>query len=289
MTGVLVGLTILAPTEMWLPVAAEARPVRPRFIVWAWDRPEDLGFLRPSEAGVAYYAGTVSLGAAVTSRPRANPIAMPLGLWRIPVVRLERPWASTAPLDAAMRREAVEAILALAADGAAAGLQIDFDARFSERAFYAALLRDLRGRLPRGAELSITALVSWCMGDRWLDGIAADVAVPMLYRMGRDGPEARRIIGAGKEFVEPRCRPNLGLSNDEAWPERLPASRRYWLFHDKAWTQTSYEKARKALASYASARPDSSSEKRFTAGGGPRNPEARSTPAIDSEGGRRYQ
>ncbi len=38
--------------------SADAMPL-PKIMLWAWERPDDLRALSPSEAGVAYLAGTI--------------------------------------------------------------------------------------------------------------------------------------------------------------------------------------------------------------------------------------
>src|SRR5262249_26857171 len=48
-------------------------------------------------------------------------------------------------------------------------LQIDFDATISEQPLYRDLLVEVRKRMPAEMPLSITALASWCIGDRWLE------------------------------------------------------------------------------------------------------------------------
>src|SRR5258707_13039485 len=65
-------------------------------------------------------------------------------------------------------------------------LQIDFDATLSEHALYRDLLIEVRKKLPPNFPLSITALASWCIGDRWLDKLPLDTineAVPKLVPM----------------------------------------------------------------------------------------------------------
>ena len=44
-------------------------------------------------------------------------------------------------------------------------IQIDFDARQSERKWYAAFLREARSAIPAAVPLTITALESWCEHD----------------------------------------------------------------------------------------------------------------------------
>ena len=71
-----------------------------------------------------------------------------------------------------------------------AALQVDFDAKRSERGFYAALLRSLRSQMPPQLPLSIAALASWCSNDDWISGLPIDEAVPMLFRMEPDRRQA---------------------------------------------------------------------------------------------------
>jgi hypothetical protein len=180
----------------------------------------------------------------VTVHPRRQPLSLPAALPLLAVTRIEA--AAGARLGVEQRRRTVAAVLATL-DGPlgrrAAGVQIDFDARLSERPFYAALLADLRRRLddlpaPR-RRLEITALASWCLGDPWLDGLPVDDAVPMLFRMGVDDAAVRRHLAAGGDFASPLCRSSLGLSSDEPWP-RLPAGRRLYVFHPAPWTAAAW-------------------------------------------------
>lgn len=85
--------------------------------------------------------------------------------------------------------------------------------------------------------ISITALVSWCAGDRWLDHEPVVEAVPMLFRMGRHESD--------DVFIESSiCRSSIGLSIDEPWPTRRPAGiDRVYLFSPHAWTQDDYVSA----------------------------------------------
>lgn len=219
----------------------EPRPL-PGVVLWAWERPEDLRFLDPGGAAAAVLLTTVRVapGGAVTVQPRRQPLALPPDLRLVAVSRLEV--AAGAPLGAAQRRRAVHAVLATLGSPLReriSAVQVDFDARRSERPFYAALLADLRHRLdaeegPR-RRLTVTALASWCLGDPWLDGLPVDDAVPMLFRMGVDDAAVRRRLAAGGDFASPLCRHSLGLATDEPWPQ-LPAGRRLYVFRPAPWT-----------------------------------------------------
>jgi hypothetical protein len=47
----------------------------PRLMLWTWERPEDLRFLDPERAGVAFLAGTVRLTrGGIDFRPRLQPL-----------------------------------------------------------------------------------------------------------------------------------------------------------------------------------------------------------------------
>jgi hypothetical protein len=113
-------------------------------------------------------------------------------------------------------------------------VQIDFDARQSDRPLYAALLRETRARLPRTTRLSITALASWCADDPWIDTAFVDEIVPMLFQMG---PDARRIVTRLREEGRWRvtaCNGAVGLSTDEHWGG-LPHARSVYLFNVEPW------------------------------------------------------
>jgi hypothetical protein len=244
--------TWLAAVEPPSP-SAQRMATYPGTMLWAWERPEDLSFLRPRDAGVAFLAKTVVLSAdGIAVRPRMQLLRVVPGTALMAVVRLES--------DAGFRRLAREAdqgkespvqlpVVRVAEEIAAAGslpgilgVQVDYDATESEREFYRDVLRELRARLPKPMPISITALASWCYGDPWLDPTdgsedspLVDEAVPMLFRMGPDHSEILRRLAAGKDFRAPVCRTSAGYSTDEPMP-RIAARRRGYIFHPRAWT-----------------------------------------------------
>lgn len=218
----------------------------PQYMLWAWERPEDLRFLDPSKVGVAFLAQTVFLrGGAVKVRPRLQPLQVPSGTTLIAVVRIE----SAPDSDGSYRHTPLQGrqVAARIADVSnlqdVIAVQVDFDAVESERDFYAELLREVSHSLPERMPLSITALASWCIGDSWLTGLPVDEAVPMLFRMGPDRREVLRRVKNGEDFRSDACRQSVGISTDEPIG-RLPRARRIYLFHPRAWT---IESARKVL------------------------------------------
>jgi hypothetical protein len=210
---------------------ADRLPGSPRLILWAWERPERLGFLDPHAAGVAYLARTISWrDGAVTTRPRLQPLDVPHGAWIMAVVRLE-----SGPRPPSVESVARE-ILAAADHNGVRALQIDFDARASERDWYASLLRLVRDRLDPAKPLTMTALASWCLGDPWVRGLPVADAVPMLFRMGVGGPHEVR------DFSAEVCRASLGVAIDEL-PYAVPHGRRLFVFAPRPWTRDSYQGA----------------------------------------------
>ena len=117
-----------------------------------------------------------------------------------------------------------------------AAIQVDFDARASERAFYRDLLSDLRRQLPSTIGLSITALASWCIGDDWISGLPVDEAVPMLFRLGTGTNEVATLLQSAHDFHDPLCRDSLGISTDERW-RKFSSGRRLYVFRPRPWTK----------------------------------------------------
>jgi hypothetical protein len=203
----------------------------PRLMLWAWEGPQDLRFVKPGTAGIAFLARTVWLhGDGAVSRPRLEPLRFTPGTDLMAVVRFESAGRGLPPPGAAVR----EAMPAIELPGVRA-LQIDFDARRSERAWYATFLHELRKAVPPAMPLAITALESWCDGDRWMNGLPIADATPMLFRMG----PGERIPD---DFRENVCRASAGVSTDE-FPARVPRGRRLYFFHPGSWTPQAYDLA----------------------------------------------
>ena len=208
-------------------------PAFPRVILWAWESPQNLNFIDPHVAGVAFLAKTILLGNhQAIIHPRVQPMRVPPGTALIAVVRVESQGHDDLPLSA----EIAPTIADLANESGIRALQIDYDARLSERAFYRDLIGEVKRRLPAEYPLSITALASWCNGDGWITALPVSDAVPMLFRMG---PERYR---PGDKFRVPLCQASIGVSMDEPL-SRLPRGRRVYIFHPGPWNQTDYNHA----------------------------------------------
>lgn len=213
----------------------------PPIVLWAWERPEDLQFIDTSRFAVAFLAQTLTLkGEDVVLAPRHQPLSVSPSTRLIAVTRIEsqkitgqRPGLSTT-----QRERLVKLILRTLELDQVSGIQLDFDAVSSERDFYRALLQDLRAKLPADVPLSITALASFCIGDRWLGDLPVDEAVPMIFRMGADDRSIKTSLAAGNDFREPLCRRSYGIGLDEPLEMNFAKSRRLYVFNNHAWTQS---------------------------------------------------
>ncbi len=222
---------VLAAAIWWWPRQPDPLPGLPRVFVWAWERPEDLRFLDPKSAGIAFLDRTVFLDAgSVSVRPRLQPLRYAPGAALMAVVRVEARGLPLPPAEAA-----TEAIAESARGGGIRALQVDFDATVSQRAFYSQVLNDLRRRLPPQMPISITALASWCESDNWIAGLPVAEAVPMLFRMGPGERPAR-------SFRPDLCRSSAGVSTDEPLPAP-PAAARLYLFNPRPWSRSDFNAA----------------------------------------------
>lgn len=207
----------------------------PQTILWAWERPEDLEFLDPQQFAVAFLAQTLVMkGDEVVFKPRHQPLKVRSEMRLIAVTRIE---SETAALSATQREKLVDLILKTRELKNVSALQIDFDATSSQREFYRSLLHALRQRLPDNIPLSMTALASFCIGDRWLDDLPVDEAIPMLYRMGKDDQSIKLFLESGKDFKAPICRRSYGVAVDEPLAVTFDRSRRQYIFNVRAWTE----------------------------------------------------
>jgi hypothetical protein len=212
--------------------ARDPLPEFPRVLLWAWESPQDLSFVNPHEAGVAFLARTVFIGSGtVRVVPRHEPLHVPGGTILMAVVRMQ---STVGPFPAAA--EVVPAIVEAARLAGVRALQIDFDAVKSERGFYRELMARVRDQVPRPVPLTITALASWCRYDGWIADLPVVEAVPMLFRMGPDRYKP------GEDFHVNLCRNSVGVSTDEPII-KLPRVKRVYIFHPGSWTKVDYQNA----------------------------------------------
>jgi hypothetical protein len=160
-----------------LPAAACAQQV-----AWLWDGAA-LPAWSQQEAAVLQRHILLSGDNALT-RPRSG---WPPASSITPVVHVEVSTVNP-PIDIERRRAMIVRAMHEAADASTSGwVQLDMEAKPSQRVFYRSLVRQLRSELPPHIKLSVTALAWWCRSPAWLDDLGADEVVPMFFRMGKDG------------------------------------------------------------------------------------------------------
>ncbi|HLY39539.1 MAG TPA: hypothetical protein VKU61_15950 [Candidatus Binatia bacterium] len=231
-------LQVSAPRRFELEAAGlpPGSQLLPDLVLWAWERPEDLRFLDPDRVGVAMLAKTIRVGdRAVVVRPQLNAVRVPPGTAIVAVARIE---ITTSDPPAAVHDRVATEIAALAAIPGVRAVQIDCDVRLSQRAWYRAVMRAIRERLPWNMPLSMTGLASWCLSDFWLGDVPVDEIVPMLFRMGPEGEAIRHSLEQGRDFVTDACRLSIGISTDEPGIAR-PSRRRLYVFNPRPWTAAS--------------------------------------------------
>jgi len=221
-----------APTILATNMTPAATP--PESIAWLWkDAP-----IPAWSRSVAVVDRHVWLaGDKVLVRPGARPKRLPDGAAVIPVVHVEldplRPPSGLAAAQPAV----LDAMRAAARATTSGWVQLDLEARPSQRADYRALVGRIRASLPRQVKLSVTALAWWCRSGAWLDGLAADEVVPMFFRMGRDNAPLRAIVARQPAALHPLCRAgSAGFSRQEPFAREVTARyrRTYW-FDEKGW------------------------------------------------------
>ena len=228
------GVLSLSPAPNPVAVRHTALTALPSMVLWAWERPEDLRHL-PTGTGVAFLVQTITVaGQDVAIDPRRQPLQVDPSLPLIAVTRIESPAPKREAMTGAELSTIVTAIARTATMPNVRAVQIDFDATVSQRPLYLLLLRHVRSALRHDVPLSITALASWCAGDRWLDAAPVDEVVPMLFRMGPSTDFLKTAARSTDQFDSP-CRAAIGASLDEPITV-IRDHRRVYLFSPKAWT-----------------------------------------------------
>jgi hypothetical protein len=226
------------------PTAAESKfKDFPYTILWAWERPEDLRFLNPKQFAVAFLAQTLTLtGEGVNAKPRQQPLKVTPETKLIAVTRIETDQLPA--LSKTQQDEIVRLVVNTLTLKNVSALQIDFDAKVSQRGFYRELLTELRAKIPAAMPLSITALASFCLSDPWIKDLPVDEAIPMVFRMGADNHKVKNLLKSGTDFSIPLCQQSVGIATDEPLTMHFDKTRRVYVFKGSAagWTSTDVDK-----------------------------------------------
>src|SRR5215467_13522444 len=223
----------------------------PPLVLWAWDRDDDLGFIDIRDTAVAYLAATVILrGETVFLAPRHHPLGPPKGTRLVAVAHVEVDRHEPPVVSDAQARD-FAATLAALRENLWEFLQIDFEAKSSQRDFFVKAVAALRQRLPN-AVLSATALTSWCLNERWTQSLAVDEVVPMLFRLGPDRRRIREYFADGGDFRSPNCRTSIGIATD-VLPAAIPSGRRIYAFSPRRWNAETYATLRERIRQWSDA------------------------------------
>ena len=212
---------------------------QPSMYLWAWERSEDLSFINPNKVGVAYLAATFYVsGDHLAVRGRLQPLKVPRGTKLIAVYRIQ---TEAATLSDQQTEAIVNHILLSSNSRDAVGVQLDFDARKSQRTMYRSLLFALKDRLPPRKHLLITSLASWCMDDYWLADVPVDEAVPMLFRLQTPHNTIANWLQRNHQFG-PQCSASTGISTDELFPLDVAKDKTLFVFSPIAWNVNEFSK-----------------------------------------------
>jgi hypothetical protein len=215
----------------------------PPVVLWAWERPEDLRFLNPEKFAVAFLAQTLTLtDQNVRSSPRQQPLKVNPETKLIAVTRIET--ENFPSLSTAQRNEIIRLVVNTLKLKNVSVLQIDFDAKVSQRGFYRELLTELRAKISATMPLSITALASFCLSDPWIKDLPVDEAIPMIFRMGADNHKVKNLLKNGTDFSIPLCQHSYGIATDEPLAMNVDKTRRVYVFKGSSagWTSGDIDK-----------------------------------------------
>jgi hypothetical protein len=219
----------------------------PAVTLWAWERDEDMSFVDPSKVSVSYFAGMIYVrNSSINFRPRTQRLKLAAGTQTIPVFRIETLRNGVhGKFDASCADHVVEAITTqLKTLSPSNMVQIDFDALEDERSFYTTILRKLRKELPSQTKISITALSSWLLCDKWLKNGDADEVVSMLFSIGADKKNILDRIQIQKLDSGTNANLALGISANETSTNKILFGShlqtqfdRLYIFNSHPWTR----------------------------------------------------
>lgn len=230
----------------------------PAPVFWSWYHDDDL---RSAPGAVAMLIDRIVVdGESFKHHRRLNKLQTRAGAPITAVVRLE-----VKKLPSALKQEESvdnlsKSIINLtfgAGRKKVEGLQIDFDARSDERAFYKQLLVRLKKSMPACTELSMTALASWVTGDNWLSSDSwlsgkngVSEVVPMFFSMGQGESASLQALKNTSTLESPVKLKSIGLSIDEKSAPAILLSKngfrnfhRVYFFSSRGWNKQTVEQA----------------------------------------------
>lgn len=225
--------------------------------LWAWENNQNMSFC-PTGVAVCYYAGTVVVRRGrVILKPRLATLHIPGRIANMPSIRIETGGHLGEEGTARDTSDTVDEMVRVVANtwrrarqsrpSQQMACQIDFDARTSERAAYKLFLKRLRTVLPPHTRISITALASWLLDDRWLNNAACDEACAMLFSMGNSRQEVLQLLEKRSLVTPAGIDLAIGVSATERETTQalarlglLKHAQRLYVFNSLPWTAHRY-------------------------------------------------
>lgn len=230
------------------------QPDKKSVSIWAWDRFDDLSFLK-DDTSVTSYAGTFYLrDNRSIFDPRRKELICPKETARIPSFRIE----SVNKIDKDYEDSAIAGICDTIKQyfrthsECQKMVQIDFDARASERDLYKKLLFKLRQTLKSAqytsdVKISITALASWCLKDKWMQDLDVDEIVIMLFSLGQDKEDVLTDLKDTNLDTGNKASTAIGISANEPQTNEalkilgiISDARKMYIFQSLPWTKNRY-------------------------------------------------
>ncbi|MBS1988893.1 MAG: DUF3142 domain-containing protein [Cyanobacteria bacterium SZAS LIN-3] len=220
----------------------------PRLVIWSWEHDDNLRFIHSGDVAVAYYAGTITLGRDTASLARRkNFLRLSEGTAAFPVFRIELAHPHEEISDLAFT-SACNLVIDYLQQHPGKEVQIDFDAGARDRKPYLAFLRNLKSKLPAQTALSITALGSWCLYDKWLQQAPVNETVAMMFSLGKDSRETLAALENHALDSGAPCQQSIGIALNERQTNSIlhkraciKQARRVYAFSPMGWTKSRYE------------------------------------------------
>lgn len=220
-------------------------------VLWAWERPENLNFLKNTGVGVAFLAGSIEFkNSLIKSTPRLQPLSVDANTPMTAVIRIDNVEHRDMNFAEHEFTTISEFIVRICSTNIkVTHCQVDFDALESERKFYKNLIADVRKRLPERMQLSITALVSWCHSGSWIDDLPINNAIPMFFQLGVDEYVVRNDMTDASFMQSKMCQKSIGISTNEPLPDiKYLKDRSVYIFNSKSWTLEDYRRIMKSVS-----------------------------------------
>lgn len=206
-------------------------------VLWVWDRSDDLSQLDLAFAKdyqVAPLLGTIHILAnGLKVEDRHHPFLAPIQQEKMGVVRIDTPKMQVLSLHKDLIDPLVLIITSYEYRFKLNHIQLDFDAKLSERKFYNLLLRELRTQLNAKTKLSITAIASW-FTDRWWRDSVVDEIVFMFYPLQNGELNFYQNLLWNHSQFEAKQKISVAFSVQQPMERPAKAHRVFW-FNHRAW------------------------------------------------------